>query len=145
MIKTPPRLASRRPGGIFCYFYVATGRDRNSPYNKEAKAGTARTSRADPALAALFYPAHPFARFYAAQKRTFTPQKETSNKCKIMYNLSMKRYNMVHAAKLLGVTRQTLYNWIRRGWVKPGRDYKDYPVFTEADMRKIKKWKETIR
>ncbi|MEI7482461.1 MAG: MerR family transcriptional regulator [Elusimicrobiota bacterium] len=62
-----------------------------------------------------------------------------------MYNLSMKRYNMVHAAKLLDVTRQTLYNWIRRGWVKPGRDYKDYPVFTESDMRKIKKWKDTIR
>ena len=62
-----------------------------------------------------------------------------------MYNIPMKRYNMVEAAKLLRVTRQTLYNWMKRGWVKPGRDYKDFPVFTEADMRKIKKWKETIR
>jgi len=65
--------------------------------------------------------------------------------CKMMYNLPMKRYNMVEAAKLLRVTRQTLYNWIKRGWAKPGRDYRDFPVFTEADMRKLKKWKETIR
>ncbi len=67
------------------------------------------------------------------------------NKCKVLYNLPMKRYNMVEAAKLLRVTRQTLYNWINRGWIKPGRDYRNYPVFTEADMRKIKNWKETIR
>ena len=67
------------------------------------------------------------------------------NKCKVLYNLPMKRYNMVEASKLLRVTRQTLYNWISRGWIKPGRDYKNFPVFTEADMRKIKKWKETIR
>ena len=57
----------------------------------------------------------------------------------------MKRYNMIEAAKLLRVTRQTLYNWINRGWIKPGSDYRNYPVFTEADMRKIKNWKETIR
>jgi predicted DNA-binding protein YlxM (UPF0122 family) len=73
------------------------------------------------------------------------PYNGKEKECKSLYNLPMKRYNMVEAAKLLRVTRQTLYNWIKRGWVKPGRDYKDFPVFTEADMRKIKKWKETIR
>ena len=57
----------------------------------------------------------------------------------------MKRYNMVYAAQALGATRQTLYNWIKKGWVKPGRDYRNYPVFTEADISKLKKWKETIR
>ncbi len=29
-----------------------------------------------------------------------------------------KRYNITHAAKELGVTRQTLYNWIEKGWVR---------------------------
>ncbi|KAF0126310.1 MAG: hypothetical protein FD189_1046 [Elusimicrobia bacterium] len=57
----------------------------------------------------------------------------------------MKRYNMVEAAKELKVTRQTIYYWIKKGWVKPGRDYRNYPVFTEALLRKLKKWKETIR
>lgn len=57
----------------------------------------------------------------------------------------MNPYNMVEAAKFLKVTRQTIYYWIKKGWVKPGRDYRNYPVFTEADIRKLKKWKETIR
>ena len=57
----------------------------------------------------------------------------------------MKRYNMVEAAKELKVTRQTIYYWIKKGWVIPGRDYRNYPVFTEVLLRKLKKWKETIR
>lgn len=51
-----------------------------------------------------------------------------------------KRYNITHTAKELGVTRQTLYNWIQKGWVAPKRDYRDYPVFTCEDVKKIKKW-----
>ena len=34
------------------------------------------------------------------------------------------------AAKELGVTRQTLYYWFKKGWVKPKRDYRRYPLFT---------------
>ncbi|MCX5784123.1 MAG: MerR family transcriptional regulator [Elusimicrobia bacterium] len=57
----------------------------------------------------------------------------------------MKRYNMVEAAKQLGVTRQTIYYWMKKGWVKPSRDYRDFPIFTETDLKKLKKWKETIK
>jgi len=57
----------------------------------------------------------------------------------------MKRYNMCEAAKELTVTRQTIYYWIKKGWVKPSRDYRDYPIFTEADITKLKKWKNRIK
>ena len=57
----------------------------------------------------------------------------------------MKIYNASQAAKELCITRQGLYYWIKKGWVKPRRDYKNYPVFTEEDIRKIKKWKNTLR
>jgi len=56
-----------------------------------------------------------------------------------------KRYNMREAAELLGVTRQTIYYWFKKGWVKPKRDYRNYPVFTKEDVNKIKKWRNTLR
>jgi len=52
-----------------------------------------------------------------------------------------KRYNMREAAKELGVTRQTLYYWFKKGWVKPKRDYRNFPVFTVPDIKKIKQWR----
>ena len=42
-----------------------------------------------------------------------------------------KRYNLSQAAKILDVPRQSLYYWIKKGWVKPRRDYRRYPVFTQ--------------
>ncbi len=56
-----------------------------------------------------------------------------------------KRYNITHAANQLGITRQTLYNWIEKGWVKPKRDYRDYPVLTDKDIKDINKWRETLK
>jgi len=56
-----------------------------------------------------------------------------------------KRYNMREAAKELGVTRQTLYYWFKKGWVKPKRDYRNFPVFTKMNIDKIKKWRECLR
>ena len=56
----------------------------------------------------------------------------------------MKRYNITQAAKELGVARQTLYYWIKKGWIKPKRDYRNYPVFTEEDIKNIKKWVQKI-
>jgi len=56
-----------------------------------------------------------------------------------------KRYNITHAAKALGVTRQTLYNWIEKGWVKPKRDYRNYPIFTKEDIGSIEKWREELK
>lgn len=55
-----------------------------------------------------------------------------------------KRYNLSEAAKELGITRQGLYYWIKKGWVKPRRDYKGHPVFTNEDLSKIKKWKDKL-
>lgn len=56
-----------------------------------------------------------------------------------------KRYNITHTAKELGVTRQTLYNWIEKGWVKPKRDYRNYPVFTDKCIKKIKEWRKMLK
>ena len=48
------------------------------------------------------------------------------------------------AAKELGLTRQGLYYWIKKGWVTPKRDYKGHPVFTKDDLRKINHWRDTL-
>ena len=55
-----------------------------------------------------------------------------------------KIYNLSNAAKELGITRQGLYYWIKKGWVTPKRDYKKHPVFTDADLYKIKEWKNRL-
>jgi len=68
---------------------------------------------------------------------------KTVNKCKI--ETDMKKYNISEVAKELGVTRQTLYYWIRKDWVRPKRDYRNYPVFTVQDVKKIKDWRSTLR
>ncbi|MBU1727730.1 MerR family transcriptional regulator [Patescibacteria group bacterium] len=54
-------------------------------------------------------------------------------------------YNLTKLADKLGVPRQTVYYWIEKGWVKPKRDYRNYPVFTAADLKKIIKWKTTLK
>jgi len=56
-----------------------------------------------------------------------------------------KRYNITRAAKELGITRQTLYNWIEKGWVRPKRDYRNYPVFTKEDISNIEKWRSELK
>jgi DNA-binding transcriptional MerR regulator len=53
-------------------------------------------------------------------------------------------YNITELALKLGVPRQTIYYWIEKGWVKPKRDYRNYPVFTESDLEEIIKWKTTF-
>jgi DNA-binding transcriptional MerR regulator len=59
--------------------------------------------------------------------------------------MKSKRYNMREAAQELGVTRQTLYYWFKKGWVKPKRDYRNYPVFTQKDIIRIKKWRNVLK
>ena len=58
---------------------------------------------------------------------------------------SDKKYNMTQAARILGVHRETLYYWIKKGWLKPKRDYRNYPIFTVLDIEKLIKWKNTIK
>lgn len=52
-----------------------------------------------------------------------------------------KIYNMTQAAEILGVCRETMYYWIKKEWIKPKRDYRNYPVFTVLDMNKLIKWR----
>jgi DNA-binding transcriptional MerR regulator len=67
-------------------------------------------------------------------------------KCKVMYSDAvMKHYTLSEAAKKLGLTRQGLYYWIKKGWVKPKRDYRNYPVFTDKDVLNIKKWQNALK
>ena len=51
---------------------------------------------------------------------------------------------MSQLANELNVPRQTLYYWIKKEWIKPKRDYRDYPVFTEEDVKKIKEWRNSL-
>ncbi len=64
------------------------------------------------------------------------------------YNELMKKkkvYNVLEAADIFGVHERTVRYWIRKDWVKPKRDYRNYPVFTDEDIRKIEKWRNTLR
>ena len=64
------------------------------------------------------------------------PMKKINN-CKI--------YTLTETAKILGVHRLTIYHWLKRGWVRVRRDYRNFPVFTEEDIKKIKKWRNTLK
>jgi len=55
------------------------------------------------------------------------------------------QFSLTGAAKALGVTRQCLYYWIKKKWIVPRRDYRDYPVFTVVDIQAIEKWRQTLR
>ena len=56
-----------------------------------------------------------------------------------------KIYNIPQTAEILGVHERTVRYWIKKGWVTPKRDYRNYPVFTEKDIRKIKEWKDKLK
>jgi len=56
-----------------------------------------------------------------------------------------KVYNIPQTAEIVGVHERTVRYWIKKGWVKPKRDYRNYPVFTEKDIRKIKEWKSKLK
>jgi len=67
---------------------------------------------------------------------------KTVIKCNII--VIVKRYNINKLAKELGIARQIIYYWIEKGWVKPNRDYRKYPVFIEKDVKEIKAWKDKL-
>ncbi|MFA5089743.1 MAG: hypothetical protein WC510_01760 [Candidatus Omnitrophota bacterium] len=71
-----------------------------------------------------------------------TPDKKIIHRAK---KRKLKRYNLSQAAKILDVPRQSLYYWIKKGWVKPWRDCRKYPVFTVFDIEEIIKWRSTIK
>ena len=54
-------------------------------------------------------------------------------------------YTLSESAKILGVHRMTIYFWLKKGWIKVKRDYRNLPVFTEKDIKAIQKWRNTLR
>jgi len=60
-------------------------------------------------------------------------------------NKGQKLFNVTELAEKIGVTRQTVHFWIRKGWVRPKRDYKNYPVFTPSDVKHVISWKNSLR
>ena len=55
-----------------------------------------------------------------------------------------KRYNLKEAAAELGVHRLTIYYWLKKGWITVKRDYRNLPVLTSEDLRKIHKWRSAL-
>jgi uncharacterized iron-regulated protein len=70
------------------------------------------------------------------------PDKKIIRKAK---KRKLKRYNLSQTAKIINVPRQAIYYWRKKGWVKPWRDCRKYPVFTVFDIEKIIKWRNTIK
>ncbi|NLE91456.1 MAG: MerR family transcriptional regulator [Elusimicrobia bacterium] len=58
---------------------------------------------------------------------------------------SSKNYNLTQVAHLLKVHRQTLYYWIKRGWLNPKRDSRNYPVCTVLDIENLIKWRNLVK
>jgi hypothetical protein len=56
----------------------------------------------------------------------------------------LKCYNLSQTAMILNVPRQTLYYWIKKGWVTPKRDYRNYPFFTVFDIEHLIKQRHTV-
>lgn len=54
-------------------------------------------------------------------------------------------YTVTETAKILGVSRQGIYHWLKKSWIKIKRDYRNLPVFTDADIKRINKWRNTLR
>ena len=57
----------------------------------------------------------------------------------------LQRYHLTQAAKILQVTRQGLYYWMKQGWVKAKRDQRGYPIFTVFDIEQIMKWRDGLK
>ena len=52
-----------------------------------------------------------------------------------------KRYLSQEVAAILGITRRTLYNWEKAGKIPKGKRDRmsNYRIYTEADIKKLKK------
>ena len=64
---------------------------------------------------------------------------------KKQHERSDKFYNITQTAHILGVHRQAIYYWIKKRWVKPKMDYRNYPVFTVLDINKLIEWRNALK
>ena len=47
-------------------------------------------------------------------------------------------YKTCEVAKIVGITKTTLYTWLKKGKVpEPRRDYNNYRIWTEEDVKAI--------
>jgi len=58
---------------------------------------------------------------------------------------SSKNYNLTQVAHLLNVHRQTIYYWIKKSWLKPKRDSRNYPFCTVLDIESLMKWRNSVK
>jgi DNA-binding transcriptional MerR regulator len=56
-----------------------------------------------------------------------------------------EKYNIVETANILKVHERTVRYWIKKGWITPKYDYRNYPVFTPSEIKKIKEWRNTLK
>lgn len=54
----------------------------------------------------------------------------------------LKKYTITETAKIIGVTRQTLFRWIRKKVVTPRKTPGGKSFFVEEDIEKLKKANE---
>ena len=58
----------------------------------------------------------------------------------------MGAYSLQDVAKITGVTRQTIYNWLNAGIIeKPGKDYRGYRVFNDTHLKTLLDYKNRER
>jgi hypothetical protein len=74
-------------------------------------------------------------------------KKKQEEKLRKVFNTQAvnEQYNLSEAAGVLGVHRQMLYYWIKKSWLKPMRDRRNYPVFTVLDIQRLKKWRGALK
>ena len=56
-----------------------------------------------------------------------------------------KQYNLTQLAERIKVHRLTIYYWIKKGWFKPKRDSRNYPVCTVLDIENLLKWRNSFK
>ena len=52
----------------------------------------------------------------------------------------MKLLTTTQLAKVLGVGRATIYRWLDAGSIQASATAGDQPVWTEGDVRRVRKW-----
>lgn len=58
----------------------------------------------------------------------------------------MGTYSLQDVAKITGVTRQTIYNWLRAGIIQqPKRNYRGRRIFNDRDLKGLLDYKNTPR
>ena len=58
----------------------------------------------------------------------------------------MGTYSLQDIAKIIGVTRQTIYNWMHAGIIeKPEKDYRGYRKFNDRHLKELLDYKNKPR